>query len=227
MPARARALPTQTPWEAPDVPPELHRKILDILARHNNVTIATLRPDGYRQATTVGYASDGLTVYFGCAPQSQQAQNSARDPRVSAAIDEDHQNWNETRSGYRWRNSPAQRHRCGGAKVERFSAPSFRKWARSLQTISPADRISRDAERHLGVDYSRALGTAISSPCERIRARARRSGKPRRNSAAGIGCLPARCSSRSARRPRRRRSSAVVEHGAGRRRPPRALCAAP
>jgi PPOX class probable F420-dependent enzyme len=77
------------------VPPELRRKILDILARHNNVTIATLRPDGYPQATTVGYASDGLTIYFGCAPQSQKAQNLARDPRVSAAIDEDHQNWNE------------------------------------------------------------------------------------------------------------------------------------
>jgi general stress protein 26 len=77
------------------VPPDLHHKILDILARHNNMTIATLRVDGFPQATTVGYASDGLTIYFGCAPQSQKAHNIARDPRVSAAIDEDHQNWNE------------------------------------------------------------------------------------------------------------------------------------
>lgn len=77
------------------MPPELHRKILDILARHNNMTIATLRADGFPQATTVGYASDGLTIYFGCGVQSQKAQNIARDSRVSAAIDEDHKNWGE------------------------------------------------------------------------------------------------------------------------------------
>jgi hypothetical protein len=77
------------------VPPELHDKILAILGRHNNMTIATLRPDGYPQATTVGYASDGLTLYFGCGADSQKAHNLARDHRVSAAIDEDHRNWRE------------------------------------------------------------------------------------------------------------------------------------
>lgn len=75
--------------------PELRSKILDILARHHNLTIATLRPDGYPQATTVGYASDGLTIYFGCGVHSQKAQNITRDDRVSAAIDEDHANWLE------------------------------------------------------------------------------------------------------------------------------------
>lgn len=75
--------------------PELHRKILDILARHNNMTIATLRPDGFPQATTVGYANDGMKIYFGCGVRSQKAQNLARDPRVSAAIDADHANWAE------------------------------------------------------------------------------------------------------------------------------------
>jgi hypothetical protein len=77
------------------VSPELRKKVLAILARHNNMTIATLRADGYPQATTVGYASDGLTVYFGCGSQSQKARNIARDNRVSAAIDKDHENWGE------------------------------------------------------------------------------------------------------------------------------------
>lgn len=77
------------------VSPELREKILDILARHENMTIATLRPDGFPQATTVGYASDGLTIYFGCGAQSQKAKNLARDPRVSAAIDKDHDYWME------------------------------------------------------------------------------------------------------------------------------------
>jgi nitroimidazol reductase NimA-like FMN-containing flavoprotein (pyridoxamine 5'-phosphate oxidase superfamily) len=77
------------------MPPELHHKILDILAHHNNMRIATLRPDGFPQVTTVGYANDGLTIYFGCGVQSQKAHNIAHDSRVSAAIDEDHENWGE------------------------------------------------------------------------------------------------------------------------------------
>lgn len=75
--------------------PELRGKILSILARHNNMTLATMRPDGYPQATTVGYANDGMTIYFGCGANAQKVRNIAHDPRVSAAIDEDHANWNE------------------------------------------------------------------------------------------------------------------------------------
>ena len=75
--------------------PELRGKILSILARHNNMTVATMRPDGYPQVTTVGYANDGMTIYFGCGAGAQKVRNIAHDPRVSAAIDEDHENWNE------------------------------------------------------------------------------------------------------------------------------------
>jgi nitroimidazol reductase NimA-like FMN-containing flavoprotein (pyridoxamine 5'-phosphate oxidase superfamily) len=53
------------------------------------MTVATNRPDGWPQATTVGYVSDGLTLYFLCGPQSQKAQNLARDNRLSLAIDHD------------------------------------------------------------------------------------------------------------------------------------------
>lgn len=75
--------------------PELREKILGILARHKNLTLATLRADGYPQATTVGYANDGTSIYFGCGLNSQKAQNIARDARVSATVDMDHTNWNE------------------------------------------------------------------------------------------------------------------------------------
>ncbi|HVJ11172.1 MAG TPA: pyridoxamine 5'-phosphate oxidase family protein [Burkholderiales bacterium] len=70
---------------------QIRRKILKLLDEHRNMTIATLRPDGWPQATTVGYANDGLTLYFLCALDSQKAQNLARDDRVSLAIDEDTQ----------------------------------------------------------------------------------------------------------------------------------------
>jgi len=67
----------------------IRTKILAILDRHRNMTIATLRPDGWPQATTVGYANDGLTLYFLCGPDSQKAANLARDNRVSLTIDDD------------------------------------------------------------------------------------------------------------------------------------------
>ena len=65
------------------------RKILTLLDQHRIMTIATLRPDGWPQATTVGYASEGLTLYFLCGPDSQKASNLARDDRVSLTIDHD------------------------------------------------------------------------------------------------------------------------------------------
>jgi len=68
---------------------ELRRKILMLLDQHRIMTIATLRPDGWPQATTVGYASEGLTLYFLCGLNSQKAANLARDDRVSLTIDHD------------------------------------------------------------------------------------------------------------------------------------------
>jgi len=70
---------------------QLRRKIQAILDQHRNMTIATLRPDGWPQATTVGYANDGFTLYFLCGKDSQKAANLARDDRVSLAIDDDTQ----------------------------------------------------------------------------------------------------------------------------------------
>jgi nitroimidazol reductase NimA-like FMN-containing flavoprotein (pyridoxamine 5'-phosphate oxidase superfamily) len=68
---------------------EMRTKILALLDQHRIMTIATLRPDGWPQATTVGYVNDGLTLYFLCGLDSQKAANLARDDRVSLAIDHD------------------------------------------------------------------------------------------------------------------------------------------
>jgi nitroimidazol reductase NimA-like FMN-containing flavoprotein (pyridoxamine 5'-phosphate oxidase superfamily) len=53
------------------------------------MTVATLRPDGWPQATTVGYVSEGLNLYFLCGRESQKAANLSRDDRVSLTIDHD------------------------------------------------------------------------------------------------------------------------------------------
>src|SRR6476619_7233003 len=68
---------------------EIKRLILALLDQHRIMTIATIRPDGWPQATTVGYANEGLTLYFLCGRDSQKAANLARDNRVSLAIDHD------------------------------------------------------------------------------------------------------------------------------------------
>lgn len=68
---------------------EIKTKILGLLDQHRIMTIATLRPDGWPQATTVGFANEGLTLYFLCGSDSQKAANLARDDRVSLTIDHD------------------------------------------------------------------------------------------------------------------------------------------
>ena len=51
--------------------------ILDILRRHNILTLATVREDGFPQATTVGYVNDGLTIYIGCGADRRRATSAA------------------------------------------------------------------------------------------------------------------------------------------------------
>jgi uncharacterized protein YhbP (UPF0306 family) len=71
------------------------RKIEQILRDAQNMTIATLRADGYPQATTVSYASDGLSIYFGTGAHSQKASNIARDCRVSGTVNCPYRSWDE------------------------------------------------------------------------------------------------------------------------------------
>jgi nitroimidazol reductase NimA-like FMN-containing flavoprotein (pyridoxamine 5'-phosphate oxidase superfamily) len=67
----------------------LRQKILTLIDEHRIMTIATLRPDGWPQATTVGYVNDGMRLWFLCGLESQKAKNLARDNRVSITIDHD------------------------------------------------------------------------------------------------------------------------------------------
>lgn len=68
---------------------EIKIKIQALLDEHRIMTIATLRPDGWPQATTVGYMNEGLNLYFLCGLDSQKSKNLARDDRVSVTIDHD------------------------------------------------------------------------------------------------------------------------------------------
>jgi nitroimidazol reductase NimA-like FMN-containing flavoprotein (pyridoxamine 5'-phosphate oxidase superfamily) len=67
----------------------MRQKILRLLDQNRIMTIATVRPDGWPQATTVGYSFEGLTLYFLCGTTSQKALNLAHDDRVSITIGHD------------------------------------------------------------------------------------------------------------------------------------------
>lgn len=77
--------------------PLMRKRILNVMKRHRVMTVATVRPDGYPQATTVTYANDGLQLYFGCDRSSQKVRNIKRNRRVSLTIDHDEKNWNKIR----------------------------------------------------------------------------------------------------------------------------------
>ena len=59
-----------------------------VLDRYRVMTVATLRPDGWPQATMVGYANQGLRLFFVVSRRSQKLSNVSRDERVSIAIAE-------------------------------------------------------------------------------------------------------------------------------------------
>lgn len=69
--------------------------ILKLLADHGAMTLATNRPDGYPQATTVGFASDGFSIYIGVGRKSQKARNLAFSDKVSATVDHDEADWSK------------------------------------------------------------------------------------------------------------------------------------
>jgi hypothetical protein len=77
--------------------PALREEILSVLKGATDMTIATIRPDGYPQATAVSYVSDGLIMYFGCATESQKAQNIAYNDKVSLTVTLPYFNWEEIR----------------------------------------------------------------------------------------------------------------------------------
>ena len=75
----------------------LRKRILDLMKHHNIMTIATVRKDGYPQATTVTYANEGLTLYFGCEKSAQKVKNIERCSEASVTIDRDYRDWNRIR----------------------------------------------------------------------------------------------------------------------------------
>lgn len=51
--------------------PEVRTRIVSIIDDVDDMRIATVREDGFSQATTVRYFNDGIRIHFGCGANSQ------------------------------------------------------------------------------------------------------------------------------------------------------------
>jgi pyridoxine/pyridoxamine 5'-phosphate oxidase len=76
----------------------LLNQVESILEAANEMALATIRPDGFPQATTVSFVNDGLDIFFGCREQSQKARNLAHDCKVSIAISLPYATWDQIRA---------------------------------------------------------------------------------------------------------------------------------
>lgn len=78
----------------------MEAKAIDILNAHRTMAIATVRPDGWPQTTIVGYANDGLLLYFLISRSSQKFANIQQDDRVSVAVGEEPADFNDLKAVY-------------------------------------------------------------------------------------------------------------------------------
>ena len=67
----------------------MEKNAIQMLDTHRIMAISTVRPDGWPQTTIVGYANDGLVVYFLIFRSSQKFANIQHDNRVSIAVSDE------------------------------------------------------------------------------------------------------------------------------------------
>ncbi|MES2296189.1 MAG: pyridoxamine 5'-phosphate oxidase family protein [Pseudomonadota bacterium] len=69
------------------------RQVLSLMDQAQDLTLATVRPDGFPQATTVSFAHDGLTIFVGAGIDSQKAHNIRQNNKVSLTINAAYPDW--------------------------------------------------------------------------------------------------------------------------------------
>lgn len=141
----------------------MEKKAIDILEAHRTMAIATIRPDGWPQTTIVGFANDGLLVYFLVSRNSQKFHNIRNDDRVSIAVGSEPADIHDIKAVYAGARAsevtdPAQRADAWRRLVERH--PNLKDYR--LPDPSEA-ALMRAACQYVSIlDYSRGLGHSDS-----------------------------------------------------------------
>jgi nitroimidazol reductase NimA-like FMN-containing flavoprotein (pyridoxamine 5'-phosphate oxidase superfamily) len=138
-------------------------KAVEILNANGIMTIATVRADGWPQATIVGYANEGLRLYFLIYRSSQKFENIERDNRIAVTVGSEPPKLEAIKAVYAG---------CTASELTDLAERS-RAWAllaarhRNLTDLAPpgTDAVATMIAdcRHVSVlDYSQALGHSES-----------------------------------------------------------------
>jgi len=109
-----------------------HEFVLGIIDQAKDLTLATIRPDGYPQATTVSYCHDGLTIYVAIGRHSQKAENIRQCDKVSLTINAEYIDWNHIKglsigAHAELLSDPEEIQHAGDCMLQRF--PQVKEWA--------------------------------------------------------------------------------------------------
>ena len=74
-----------------------HEFVMHVLDAAQDLTLATIRPDGYPQATTVSFAHEDMLLYVGIGRRSQKAENIRRNDKVSLTVNLPYSDWRQIR----------------------------------------------------------------------------------------------------------------------------------
>ena len=133
------------------------------------MAISTVRPDGWPQTTIVGYANDGLLLYFLISRASQKLANIQHDNRISVAIGEEPADLSEAKAVY----AGAEASEVTDAKQRGAAWQLLMKRHPNLEQFELPDRsdaaMMRAFCRHVSIlDYSKGFGhtdtLAVSAP---------------------------------------------------------------
>jgi nitroimidazol reductase NimA-like FMN-containing flavoprotein (pyridoxamine 5'-phosphate oxidase superfamily) len=72
-----------------------HAFTMQVLDSARDLTLATIRPDGYPQATTVSFAHEDMVLFVGIGRGSQKAANIHANGKVSLTINLPYDDWRD------------------------------------------------------------------------------------------------------------------------------------
>ncbi|MBI3090431.1 MAG: pyridoxamine 5'-phosphate oxidase family protein [Candidatus Tectomicrobia bacterium] len=76
---------------------QLKQDVLDYLATHNTMTLATVADGGQPMAATVFFANEGFTLFWLSDPKTRHSQNLQREARLAVTVTEDYKDWRKIR----------------------------------------------------------------------------------------------------------------------------------
>jgi uncharacterized protein YhbP (UPF0306 family) len=133
--------------------------VLQYLAEHNTVSLATQGPAGL-WATTVFYVNLDLTLYYLSEPKTRHVQNVLANPSIAATINEDYRDWTQIK-GIQMEATSAEV--TGKRELARALAAYVKKYPFVAQFLSPGQLLAgmRVAGRALDVRLYRVTPTRL------------------------------------------------------------------